>query len=508
MGARFEAIVGVSFALNVTASGGGSVSSSPAGISCGSTCSANFAAGTAVILTATPAAGQRFTSWSGACAGTQPTCALQLTEVRAAQAVFAAVPAGSAFQAPQLLETSDDFNVGENTLLAVNRAGDAITLWEQSDGTPNGSTLKVFSRRYQTATGWQTPVAIPGVVPYFGPSDLVGGSLLLDDAGVATWINPKFTTRRNTASSGWSAAFFAPNLRTSQELTSAVLRANGDIAVLRSGSDVEYATLPAAGLWGAWTRVDTAGTAVSERAKLAFSSNGSALAVWRESNPGDSNYSMKAARYTAAGAWSAPESIETLFTNVTAANPAVAIDAQGNGIALWQQGSNSNTVHYNIYRAATGWQGAVEVTGQGNQLGSARIELVMTPDGRAVAAWSGGGSFTSLNTMQYNPTTGWTAPIELESYNVNRRLQMDDSGRAVMVYSPRIVGTLNFDLVSRSLTFGGQWSALSFVETAAGGVVDDPQFAMTPSGQGLVTWTQNDAANTSARKSLWSSVLR
>jgi Divergent InlB B-repeat domain len=505
VGARFETIAGSSFALNVAVSGNGSVASNPAGISCGSTCSANFAAGTAVTLTATPAAGQQFSSWGGACTGTQPTCALQLTQVRAAQAVFAAAPVASTFQTPQLLEASNDFNVTNNQLLAVNRAGDAIALWEQSDGTPSGSTLKVFSRRYQAATGWQAPVAVPGATIYFG-NDLVGGNLFLDDTGVATWIRPDLQTRRNTAATGWGAAFSPPNPRFTQSLTSAVMDANGNIGVLRSGSDVENNALTAGGQWGTWVRVDNSGSSVAERAQVALSSNGTALAVWRESNPGDSNYSMKAARYTPAAGWGTPESIETLFTNVTASDPALTIDAQGNGIAMWQQGSN-NTVYYNIYRAGTGWQGAVELTGQTNQLGSARIELAMTPDGRAVAAWSGGSRFAALNTMQYNPATGWTAPIELETYNINRKLQMDNNGQAVLVYSPDFTTTLVIDLVSRRLSLGGQWSAASLVETGVGSV-NNPTFAVNPTGQGVVIWSQNDVAVRDSRLSLWSAVLR
>src|SRR5881296_2808654 len=48
-----------SFTLTVSPSGAGSgtVTSAPAGIACGATCSASFASGTAVALTATPAAG-------------------------------------------------------------------------------------------------------------------------------------------------------------------------------------------------------------------------------------------------------------------------------------------------------------------------------------------------------------------------------------------------------------------------------------------------------------------
>ena len=41
-------------------SGGGTVTSSPAGVNCGSTCSASFASGSTVTLTATPASGSTF----------------------------------------------------------------------------------------------------------------------------------------------------------------------------------------------------------------------------------------------------------------------------------------------------------------------------------------------------------------------------------------------------------------------------------------------------------------
>jgi hypothetical protein len=45
--------------------GSGSVSSTPAGIDCGSTCSASFEAGTPLTLTATASPGSRFSGWSG-----------------------------------------------------------------------------------------------------------------------------------------------------------------------------------------------------------------------------------------------------------------------------------------------------------------------------------------------------------------------------------------------------------------------------------------------------------
>jgi endoglucanase len=77
------------FALTVTKSGAGSgtVTSSPSGISCGSTCSANYASGTSVRLTASAASGSTFAGWDGACTGTG-ACTVSMTAARSVTATF------------------------------------------------------------------------------------------------------------------------------------------------------------------------------------------------------------------------------------------------------------------------------------------------------------------------------------------------------------------------------------------------------------------------------------
>ncbi len=61
--------------LDVQVSGSGTVTSSPAGIDCGSDCDEIFAVGTSVTLTATPESGGRFLNWSGGgCSGTGTSC--------------------------------------------------------------------------------------------------------------------------------------------------------------------------------------------------------------------------------------------------------------------------------------------------------------------------------------------------------------------------------------------------------------------------------------------------
>jgi len=81
-----------SLSVSKTGTGTGAVTSSPAGIDCGATCSAQFDPGTSVALTATPDAGSTFDGWSGGgCAGTG-TCTVAMGADTAVSASFTAIP--------------------------------------------------------------------------------------------------------------------------------------------------------------------------------------------------------------------------------------------------------------------------------------------------------------------------------------------------------------------------------------------------------------------------------
>jgi alpha-tubulin suppressor-like RCC1 family protein/PKD repeat protein len=82
-----------SVVLTASSSGGGRVTSSPAGIDCGSDCTESYGRGTAVMLTASPDAGFQFDGWSLDCAGTNPVTQVVLDGDRACHATFSPVPA-------------------------------------------------------------------------------------------------------------------------------------------------------------------------------------------------------------------------------------------------------------------------------------------------------------------------------------------------------------------------------------------------------------------------------
>lgn len=78
----------VTLAVTKTGTGMGTVTGSPGAIVCGSTCSAQFASGSVVSLTATPHPNSRFSGWSGGgCSGTG-SCQVTVTSNVTVTATF------------------------------------------------------------------------------------------------------------------------------------------------------------------------------------------------------------------------------------------------------------------------------------------------------------------------------------------------------------------------------------------------------------------------------------
>jgi hypothetical protein len=113
------------FTLTVTKvldGGTGNVTSSPAGIDCGATCTATFPSGTSITLFASPTTG-RFASWTGGpCAGsTNPSCTFSLGANTTATASFRSQPLTF------LEATLPDGNVGADYAVSINTTGGSGT---------------------------------------------------------------------------------------------------------------------------------------------------------------------------------------------------------------------------------------------------------------------------------------------------------------------------------------------------------------------------------------------
>lgn len=73
--------------VTLAGTGSGTVTSTPAGINCGATCSAGFPTGSVVTLNATAGSGSIFAGWGGGCTGTA-ACAVTMTQGVSVTATF------------------------------------------------------------------------------------------------------------------------------------------------------------------------------------------------------------------------------------------------------------------------------------------------------------------------------------------------------------------------------------------------------------------------------------
>jgi len=150
--------------------GAGRVTSIPSGIDCGTACNKDFATGTAVTLTATPAdATSVFTVWGGACSGTTTSTTVTMNAAKACTATFDAgaavkhnltiVKAGLG-QGVVTSITPAGINCGAtctaayaaNTVVTLSATASAGSIFNSWTGTGCGRTVTMTAAKTCTAT--------------------------------------------------------------------------------------------------------------------------------------------------------------------------------------------------------------------------------------------------------------------------------------------------------------------------------------------------------------------
>jgi YD repeat-containing protein len=152
-----------------TVSGTGTITSAPAGIACGATCSGRYDWGTAVTLTAVPSADSVFNGWAGACTGTATTCTVTLDQAQNVTADFAPAfktlsiatlgsGAGTVTSSPAGIDCGNSCRADfapdtQVTLIASPASGSTFGGWSGScTGTATSCTVTLDQARSVNAT--------------------------------------------------------------------------------------------------------------------------------------------------------------------------------------------------------------------------------------------------------------------------------------------------------------------------------------------------------------------
>ncbi len=155
--ATFQVLV----ALTVTreGTGSGTVTSDPAGIDCGATCTRSYPSGTVVTLTATPAPGARFVGWSG-----DPDCAdgsVTLDMEKTCTATFTSGPA-----TPGTLATLNvvKFGAGSGTVTSNPPGIDCGATCSATYDSGTVVALTAIPAPGSFFAGWSAPCSADGTV--------------------------------------------------------------------------------------------------------------------------------------------------------------------------------------------------------------------------------------------------------------------------------------------------------------------------------------------------------
>ena len=166
----------VTLSVAKSGSGAGTVTSAPAGINCGATCSRSFALGTALTLTATPAAGSVFAGWTGACSGTG-SCAVTVNATTTATATFNLAGPSSPPGEPDLPRV---------TLLSADPGGVTFALaWTPGTGATSYAYTAAFSDGIAAQQGTVTAPSLQLRMPYHASGAAAVGFICVQSLNAA-----------------------------------------------------------------------------------------------------------------------------------------------------------------------------------------------------------------------------------------------------------------------------------------------------------------------------------
>ena len=365
--------------------------------------------------------------------------------------------------------------------IAFDPNGNAIAVWLQ----PDGDFYNVMASRYSPGSGWST-ASIIGASVQFGASPQI--ALDPDGDAIAVWSQGtpgSIWANHYTAGSGWGTAGAIENNINSAAYPQIAIDANGNaIVVWVQNSSLARTSIwanryiPGSG-WGTERAIETDETGNAEFPQLAIDANGNAIVVWYQLYA--NRNSIWANRYTPGSGLGAAERIENDDTN-HAHTPQIGMDPNGNAIAVWSQYEGMRVdVWANRYTPGPGW-GTAELIETDNVNSTSSPQVAMDPNGNAIAVW-GHFSVSSNNiwSNRYTPGSGWGMASPIGDGGIPQ-IALDPNGNGIAVWQGADGNQI--------AVWANRYTAPSWDAATSLALGEHPQIAIDSNGNAIAVWEQ------------------
>ena len=285
----------------------------------------------------------------------------------------------------------DDDGDASGPRIAMSADGSAFAVWAQFDGARED----VWSSRYTRSEGWRSPERIETN----SASRASGLQVAVDPNGnaVAVWAHSDgarydIWSNRYTPSGGWGGTAtriepndagdaLAPQLAVDTEGNAVVVWTQFDGMTFDIWSN-RYT--PSSG-WGTSKRIEHEDQGDASSPHIGVDANGNAVAVWAHSD--GMTVDIWSNRYTPGTGWGMAERIEVNDLG-DAREPRIAVDPSGNAVVVWKQpDGTSEKIWSNRYTPMSGW-GAAERIDRDDTSTRTGARVAIDAQGNAVAVWS------------------------------------------------------------------------------------------------------------------------
>jgi hypothetical protein len=315
----------------------------------------------------------------------------------------------------------------------------------------------VFSGGLLAQITWGTPQQISTVGVNASNVSLVEDT---NNNVTAAWLENGSVVSQSLPSGGsWSAS----TTLTTVSASSLHVKIDGSgnvIAMWIENNTVYTASLPFGGSWS--TKAAISGTGASQ-VRLSVASNGDAVAVWTRNNY------IESAVQPSGGSWSLVSMLSSLGAEDS---PDIASNASGTAVAIWHTVvSGADVIHSSTATALGSWNSEVDVLAIVPGLHHNHPKVAVDGNGNAVAVWFkyalSDGVYSNVQAVSASlgmSQTSWTAiPTVFDTQlglinpaNLQSEIRFDGSGNAIALWTNSYDGAI-YNILTAVLPLGQSW---------------------------------------------------